>query len=83
MKIGIVKATAIQNIFNSLLYVFSSAELSASIGTKSIPQIGQAPGSSLTISGCIGQVHCSAVVADKLTSSTKSIPHTGQSPDLL
>ena len=28
------------------------------IGSSAMPQIGQAPGPSRTISGCIGQVHC-------------------------
>ena len=80
---GNVNATAIQNFLDSFLYVFSSAELSASIGTKSIPQIGQSPASSFTTSGCIGHVHCSEFVIDKFCSSTKSIPQTGQSPGLL
>ena len=34
------------------------------IGSKAMPQIGQAPGSSRTISGCIGQVHCVPAGAD-------------------
>src|SRR5690606_2218041 len=82
-KMGKVNAVAIQYFFNSFLYVFSSAELSASIGTKSIPQIGHEPASSFTTSGCMGQVHCSEWVDDKFCSSTKSIPQTGQSPGLL
>jgi len=28
------------------------------IGSSAMPQIGQLPGSSRTISGCIGQLHC-------------------------
>ena len=33
------------------------------IGSSAIPQIGQDPGASRTISGCIGQVYCTLVGA--------------------
>jgi len=33
-------------------------------GTSAIPQIGQAPGRSETMNGCIGQVYCSASGSD-------------------
>ena len=36
---------------------FSSPSADIVIGSRAIPQIGQAPGPSATICGCIGQVH--------------------------
>src|SRR5690606_26962015 len=81
MKIGSVNATAIQNLLRSFLYVFSSSEISGSTRTKSIPQMGQDPGSSETTSGCIGQVYWVAVGRTE-ASLTRSIPQTGQSPGL-
>src|SRR5439155_14919651 len=36
---------------------FGASERSATRGSSAIPQIGQAPGRSLTTSGCIGQVY--------------------------
>jgi len=35
---------------------FSSSSIDGSIGSSAMPQIGQSPGASRTISGCIGQV---------------------------
>src|SRR5690625_3280251 len=78
---GRVKAKDHQNLFNKSLYFFSSAEASGSTGTKSIPQMGQSPGLSSMISGCIGQVYL-LPCGWRLISSTKSIPQTGQSPGL-
>src|SRR5690606_35405272 len=80
-KMGMVKMVAIMNFFNSFLYVFTSALSSTSFGTRSIPQIGQLPGSFFSISGCIGHVKTVFLTAEGC--STKSIPHTGQSPGLL
>src|SRR5262245_38537958 len=57
-KTGIVKSKLNQNLlvmsFNS---GFSSSSAEAVIGSKAIPQIGQEPGPSRTICGCIGQVY--------------------------
>src|SRR5699024_12430648 len=78
-KIGRVKPADHQNLCNNFLYFFSSADRSGSLGTKSIPQIGQSPGSSLIISGCIGEVYCVFPDAEP-ASSTKAIPPTRQSP---
>src|SRR5690348_16979184 len=41
-----------------------------------MPQIGQEPGLSLTISGCIGQVYSTA-------SDSSAMPHIGHGPGLL
>ena len=35
-----------------------SSPVGTPIGSSAMPQIGQAPGSSRMISGCIGQVYC-------------------------
>ena len=48
-------------------------------GSRAMPQIGQEPGSSRTISGCIGQVHSVRVGAIASTGSS-AIPHFGQLP---
>jgi hypothetical protein len=50
-------------------------------GSSAIPQIGQAPGWSRTISGCIGQVYStfvSAVTSER--SGSSAMPHFGQAP---
>ena len=60
----------------------SSGFLSSSVthaGSSAIPQIGQDPGSSRTISGCIGQVHSVFVTGAAMTGSS-AIPHFGQAP---
>jgi hypothetical protein len=43
-----------------------------------MPQIGQAPGASRTISGCIGQVHSTRVAATTGSSGSSAMPHFGQ-----
>ena len=45
-----------------------------------MPQIGQEPGSSRTISGCIGQVHSVFVAATAGTAGSSAMPHFGQAP---
>ena len=44
-----------------------------------MPQIGQTPGSSRTISGCIGQVH-SVFVSGAADTGSSAIPHFGHAP---
>ena len=74
-KIGTVKNIAILNFFKRSLYVLFSSSPVGSIGTRSIPHIGQDPGASLIISGCIGQVYC--FFFKTLCTFSKFIPHTG------
>ena len=49
------------------------------LGSSAMPQIGQEPGSSRTISGCMGQVHSVRVGAAASTGSS-AMPHFGQLP---
>jgi hypothetical protein len=46
---------------NKSRYVLLSSDSVGFIGTKSIPQIGQDPGPSCIISGCMGQVYMALV----------------------
>jgi hypothetical protein len=48
-------------------------------GSSAMPQIGQLPGASRTISGCIGQVH-SVFVTGATVSGSSAMPHFGQAP---
>ena len=61
----------------------SSSGLLSSIvttrGSSAMPQIGQEPGASRTISGCIGHVHSVFVTGATVTGSS-AIPHFGQAP---
>src|SRR5690606_38097006 len=58
----------------------SSAEIVR--GSSAMPQIGQLPGSSRTISGCIGQVHSVFVFVAGAVGVARSsaMPHLGQAP---
>ncbi len=47
-------------------------------GSSAMPQIGQLPGASRTISGCIGQVHSVRVVATDGIAGSSAMPHFGQ-----
>ena len=51
-------------------------------GSSAMPQIGQLPGTSRTISGCIGQVHSVFVTTAAEISGSSAIPHFGQAPGL-
>ena len=57
----------------------SSSSPAPARGSSAIPQIGQVPGASRTISGCIGQVH-SALAAGRGDTASSAIPHFGQEP---
>ena len=48
-------------------------------GSRAMPQIGQLPGASRTISGCIGHVY-SIFVAGAAETGSKAMPHFGQLP---
>jgi hypothetical protein len=45
-----------------------------------MPQIGQLPGASRTICGCIGQVHSTFVGAAVGATGSSAMPHFGQAP---
>jgi hypothetical protein len=49
-------------------------------GSSAIPQIGQDPGASRTISGCIGQVHSGR--GPDATTGSSLMPHFEQLPGL-
>jgi hypothetical protein len=49
-------------------------------GSSAMPHMGQAPGASRTICGCIGQVHWVAVAFGAGASGSSAIPHLGQGP---
>ncbi len=49
-------------------------------GSRAIPHLGQAPGPSRRISGCIGQVYSTRVSAWSGVSGSRAIPHFGQVP---
>ncbi len=48
-------------------------------GSSAMPQVGQVPGASRTISGCIGQVH-SVFTGGAGETRSSAIPHFGQEP---
>ncbi len=52
----------------------------ATRGSSAMPQIGQLPGASRTISGCIGQVHSVLVARGAGITVSRAMPHFGQAP---
>src|SRR5688572_26478157 len=54
----------------------------AVLGSSAMPQIGQEPGSSRTISGCIGQTYSVRVAGAGNVSGSSAMPHFGQAPGL-
>jgi hypothetical protein len=48
-------------------------------GSSAMPQIGQDPGASRTISGCVGQVH-SVFVRGATSTGSSAMPHFGHAP---
>jgi hypothetical protein len=48
-----------------------------------MPQIGHEPGSSRTISGCIGQTYSVLTDGTEGAAGSKAMPHFGQAPGLL
>ncbi len=59
----------------------SSSRLTV-LGSKAIPQIGHDPGSSRTISGCIGQTYSIFAAGVAGVSGSSAMPHFGQAPGL-
>jgi hypothetical protein len=76
-----VSAALIQNrlVMSTSSGFFSSSTLTV-LGSSAIPQMGQSPGASLTISGCMGQVYSVFVAGIAATVGSRAIPHFGQSP---
>ncbi len=59
---------------------FGPASTSTVRGSSAMPQIGQSPGASRTISGCIGQVHSVLVAGAAGSAGSSAMPHFGQAP---
>ena len=59
---------------------FCSSSTLTVLGSRAMPQIGQDPGASRTISGCMGQVYSVFVTGSAATTGSSAIPHFGQSP---
>ncbi len=49
-------------------------------GSNAMPQSGHAPGSSRTISGCMGQTHSVLVAGAAIISGSSAMPHLGHAP---
>src|SRR5678815_4471547 len=61
---------------------FSSSDKETVRGSKAIPQIGQLPGASRMISGCMGQVYSIFCLGGTTDSGSSSMPHLGHAPGL-
>ena len=59
---------------------FSSFSAATVLGSSAIPQIGQDPAPSRTISGCIGHVYSTRVAGAEPAARSSAIPHFGQAP---
>ena len=57
-----------------------SSSISTVRGSRAMPHLGQAPGLSLTTSGCMGQVYSVFVVATGTPFGSRAMPHLGQLP---
>ena len=79
---GRAKATLTQKRRDmSVNSALSSGLATGVIGSSAMPQIGQLPGPSRTISGCIGQVYLTAFSIRGCAGSS-DMPHFGQFPGL-
>ena len=58
----------------------SSSSASTVRGSSAMPHLGQLPGWSWTISGCMGQVYSVLVVATGTLLGSSAMPHLGQLP---
>src|SRR2546427_9877395 len=50
------------------------------LGSSAMPQMGQEPGSCLTISGCMGQTYSVFTDGAAATIGSSAMPHLGQAP---
>src|ERR1700689_3891960 len=73
---GTVKATLTQNRRVMSRNSGLSSSIATVFGSSAIPQMGQCPGSSRTISGCIGQTYCMRSVACGISGSN-AMPQLG------
>ncbi len=60
--------------------VFSSSSAVTVLGSRAMPHLGQLPGSSRTISGCIGHVYSTRFAGPGGLCGSRAIPQSGQSP---
>ena len=67
-----------RRVMSSSSGLSSSSRLTV-IGSRCMPHFGHEPGSSRTISGCIGQVYW-VLVASEGVSGSSAMPHLGQAP---
>src|SRR3990172_8985463 len=56
----------------------SSSSSETVLGSSAMPQMGQFPGASRTISGCMGQTHSVFAAGLEGSRSSSAIPHLGQ-----
>src|SRR5581483_623259 len=80
-KSGAVRTTLIQK--RRVMSVSSGLTSSSAVtrrGSRAIPQMGQLPGASRTISGCIGQVHSVLGRGAAGKAGSSAMPHFGQAP---
>ena len=79
-SIGAASATLIHNrlVMSANSGLASSAVTSR--GSSAIPQIGQAPGASRTICGCIGHVYSVCLAGAETVAGSSAMPHLGQLP---
>src|SRR5512143_520955 len=59
---------------------FSSSASDTVLGSSAIPQMGQLPGPSRTISGCMGQVHSVFDEGGDGAIVSSAMPHLGHAP---
>src|ERR1035437_2504860 len=79
-SIGTARATLIHS---RLVISVSSGLVSSAVtcrGSSAMPQMGQEPGASRTISGCIGQVYSVPFVSGLTVAGSSAMPHFGQLP---
>ena len=81
-KTGAPSTSAIQNRrVMSTSSGFGASLEATTRGSSAIPQIGQAPGRSRTISGCIGHVYSTFIsAAGSERSGSRAMPHFGHEP---
>ena len=79
-RTGSVSARPIQNFLDRsrISWAACTSSVPASTGSRGIPQMGQSPGRSCLISGCIGQVYPWS--PGRTGTCSSAIPHFGQSP---
>src|SRR3984885_8447439 len=77
---GRVRATPIQRRRVMLANSGFAESVATTSSSSAIPQIGQSPGPSRSISGCMGQVYLAPSVATNGSIGSRAIPHFGHGP---